>query len=71
MLGFLLVVLAAFWAERSWGHIDDDTQGDRTVASCRGYCSVPGPLQSVQRAELWGSSLLCRPVVVCIWVWII
>ena len=32
------------WAERSWGH----------VASCRGYCSVPGPLQSVQRAELWG-----------------
>ena len=27
---------------------------DRTVASCRDYCSVPGPLQSVQRAELWG-----------------
>ena len=24
------------------------------VSSCRGYCSVPGPLQSVQRAELWG-----------------
>ena len=43
-----------FWAERSWGHIDDDVQGNRTVASCRGYCSVPGPLQSVQRAELWG-----------------
>ena len=43
-----------FWAERSWGHIDDDVQGDRTVASCRGYCSIPGPLQSVQRAELWG-----------------
>ena len=43
-----------FWAERSWGHIDDDVQEDRTVASCRGYCSVPGPLQSVQRAELWG-----------------
>ena len=43
-----------FWAERSWGHIDDDVQEDRTVASCRGYCSVPGPLESVQRAELWG-----------------
>ena len=42
------------WAERSWGHIDDDVQGDRTVASCRGYCSVLGPLQSAQRAELWG-----------------
>ena len=24
------------------------------MASCRGYCSVPGPLQSVQRAEIWG-----------------
>ena len=24
------------------------------VPSCRGFCSVPGPLQSVQRAELWG-----------------
>ena len=43
-----------FWAERSWGHVDDDLQGDRTVSSCRGYCSVPGPLQTVQRAELWG-----------------
>ena len=38
----------------SWGHIDDDVQGDATVASCRGCCSVPGPLQSAQRAELWG-----------------
>ena len=24
------------------------------VQSCRGFCSVPGPLQSVQRAERWG-----------------
>ena len=24
------------------------------VHSCRGFCSVPGPLQSVQRAEMWG-----------------
>ena len=22
--------------------------------SCRGFCSVPGPRQSVQRAEMWG-----------------
>ena len=28
--------------------------GNGIVSSCRGYCSVPGPLQSVQRAELWG-----------------
>ena len=25
-----------------------------TTGCCRGFCSVPGPLQSVQRAELWG-----------------
>ena len=24
------------------------------VPSCRGFCSVPGPFHSVQRAELWG-----------------
>ena len=27
-------------------------QGD--FPSCRGFCSVPGPLQSVQRVEMWG-----------------
>ena len=43
-----------FWAGCTWGHVDCDDQGDRAVASCRGYCSVPGPLQTVQRAELWG-----------------
>ena len=43
-----------FWAGRTWGHVDHDDQGYRAVASCRGYYSVPGPLQSVQRAELWG-----------------
>ena len=43
-----------FWAGRTWGHVDSVIQGNRAVASCRGYCSVPGPLQTVQRAELWG-----------------
>ena len=43
-----------FWAGRTWGHVDNGDQGNRAVASCRGYCSVPGPLQTVQRAELWG-----------------
>ena len=42
------------WAERSWGHIDDGLDENGIVSSCRGYCSVLGPLQSVQRAELWG-----------------
>ena len=25
--------------------------------SCKGFCSVPGPLLSVQRAEMWGVTL--------------
>ena len=28
--------------------------GDLDHGCCRRFCSVPGPLQSVQRAELWG-----------------
>ena len=35
------------------GHIDD-VRLDAVQRSCRGFCSVPGALQSVQRAELWG-----------------
>ena len=35
------------------GHVDGISV-DPDVASCRGFCSVPGPFQSVQRAELWG-----------------
>ena len=53
-LVLLLLELGFLWAERSWGHIDDGLQGNSIVSSCRGYCSVPRPLQSVQRAELWG-----------------
>ena len=32
----------------------DQVYPDRGVQSCRGFFSVPGPLQSVQRAEMWG-----------------
>ena len=35
------------------GHVDH-VRPDRGVQSCRAFCSVPGPLQSVQRAEMWG-----------------
>ena len=37
------------------GHldVDDDVGGDRAIRSCPGYCSVPSPLQTVQRAEFW------------------
>ena len=41
------------WADRRWGHLDDDVGGNLAIGSCRGFCSVPGPLQTVQRAEFW------------------
>ena len=34
--------------------LDDDVGEDAVVGACRGFCSVPGPLQSVQRAKFWG-----------------
>ena len=45
----------AAWFSRKWGHLDllpplPDGAGE----VCRLYCSVPGPLQTVQRAEIWG-----------------
>ena len=61
-LGFLLLVRVAspfgfvgFGTCWNWGHWDDDDVHDGSVVSaCRGFLSVPGPLQTVQRAELWG-----------------
>ena len=51
--GFFAHQPVACWDRRRWGHVDHDRPaGD--VQSCRGFCSVPGPLQSVQRAEMWG-----------------
>ena len=41
------------WRGRRWGDVDGMSI-DSDVTSCRGFCSVPGPLQSVQRAEMWG-----------------
>ena len=56
---FLLPVLVWFahqsehcWNDRRWGHVDR-VQLDRVPQSCWGFVSVPGPLQTVQRAELW------------------
>ena len=42
------------WADWRWGHLDEDVGEDAVVSACRGFCSVPGPLQSGQRAEFWG-----------------
>ena len=44
---------ASFCDVRSWGQVDLIHPVGNAL-SCRGFCSVPGPLQSVQRAELWG-----------------
>ena len=41
------------WASWNWGHWGDDVGDGSVVSACRGFCSVPGPLQTVQRAELW------------------
>ena len=41
------------WDHRRWCHVEQvRSVGD--LSSCNGFCSVPGPLQSVQRAEIWG-----------------
>ena len=41
------------WRDRRWGHVDHVRSVD-VAHSCRGFVSVPGPLQTVRRAELWG-----------------
>ena len=45
----------AAWFGRRWGHLDllpplPDGAGE----ACGLYCSIPGPMQTVQRAEIWG-----------------
>ena len=43
------------WRHKRWGHVDDlGTTSDGSAVSCRGVSSLPGPLQTVQRAEFWG-----------------
>ena len=41
------------WANWRWCHLDEDVGEGVVVSVCRGFSSVPGPLQSVQRAEFW------------------
>ena len=48
------------WSKWRWGHLDEDVGEDAVAGACRGFCSVPGPLQSVQRAEFWGVILALR-----------
>ena len=48
-----------------WGHWDDDVGEDAVVPACRGFLSVPGPLQSVQRAEMWGGHFTLADLSCC------
>ena len=49
-----VVLPSRLWANWRWGLLDEDVGEDAVVSACRGFRSVPGPLQSVQRAEFWG-----------------
>ena len=42
------------WFHRRWGHLELLPPDDHGVERCVLFDSVRGPLQSVQRAELWG-----------------
>ena len=55
----LLVLVSLLTLLKNAGMVVGGVMFDRVrlegqVHSCRGFCSVPGPLQSVQRAEMWG-----------------
>ena len=43
---------ATFGDVRTWGQVDH-LQSVGNVPAYRGFCSVPGPYKSVQRAEMW------------------
>ena len=51
--GFFADQSVSFWDARSWCQVDL-IRPVGNVQSCGGFCSVPGPLQSVQRADMWG-----------------
>ena len=52
LLGFFAHQSEDCWSGRRWGHVDR-VRPEGEVQSCRGFCSVSGPLQSVQRPEMW------------------
>ena len=56
VLGFFADQSVSFWDARGWDQVDL-IRPVGNVQSCRGFCSVPGHLQSVQRAEMWGDIL--------------
>ena len=60
------------WRYRRWGHFDDlGLTPDGLSSSCLGFSSLPGSLQTVQRAEFWVWFSPCRLRMLFIWVLII
>ena len=53
LAGCFTLWVSRLWACWKWDHWDEDVGDGSVVSTCRGFCSVPGPLQTVQRAELW------------------
>ena len=49
------------WSNRRWGHVVC-VHSVGVAHSCRAFVSVPGPLQTVQRAELWEVILALQSV---------
>ena len=52
--GFFAQQPGLCWSVRRWCHVDHVRPDGGEVLSCTGFCSVPGPLQTAQKAEFWG-----------------
>ena len=55
--GAYLLALALAMQGSTWGGGVAADCGDAVQDKCRVFVSVPGPLQTVQRAEFWGAIL--------------
>ena len=55
LLVFMLACMPITGGTGDGGHFDDlGVAPDGLSSFCVGFCSLPGPLQTVQRAEFWG-----------------
>ena len=57
LVGIYSLKSGAGWFGRRWGHLELLPPGELGVERCVLFDSIRGPLQSVQRAELWGVNL--------------
>ena len=58
------------WGASCWDHLDDVQLGGEVGGQGRRlFCSVPRPLESVQRAELWEVILALQAYTPYLWEW--